>query len=509
MRTACALLCLCACALPEHPSLPTEEGVPTDPTSHSSDPELGDEPTLTADTDEEVVEDEEEPTEGVVDTGLPYEPADPSTLPRGLAWVRTNPMQVSGLINTVEMPDATVADAEEYYDDFEASAAHFWQDAPPTILEDWDAFGHPDHRWISWVHVDGTGLWDAEQRVIGGMPADSPGRIGWQVGDEPRNMAELDEIIAGIDAVRAADPDALIWCNFGNPDNQADMGPMLEHYATASDGDLVSYDDYVQSYNGVYENLEEHRRAALDHDMPYWRYLWGYTDPSRSDPPEESDLRFDAMVGLVYGYTGHTWFLYKIMGPPHTDLVSTFFETDGWGATPTWRFDVAAQLNRELKNLGRSIVMLTSTDVRTVPSVPLLPPDGTTEWSPGAGGDPYLVAIEPFDLGPLDFQDTNVGFFTDDNGEIYVMLQNANHQAADWPLYTRDRAWFRATFDFASAPPGVDVTRVRTLNARTGAVEDLPLVHVGGSRAALEIQLDAGDVVLFKYATGMPFALQP
>ena len=105
----------------------------------------------------------------------------PPVRPRGQQWVRDNPMFISGL--TVSMGEPPADFVFTYFDDFHATATHLWLDGLPWEVDAWAAAGHADFRFVSWVLNDGTSVADAE--LLGGYPADAPGRIGFQIGDEP------------------------------------------------------------------------------------------------------------------------------------------------------------------------------------------------------------------------------------------------------------------------------------------------------------------------------------
>jgi len=413
-------------------------------------------------------------------------------LPRGLAWVRSNPMFISAL--SVVMPPPTPAQVDAYFDDFDATAVHLWETGLPDRMDGWRAAGRPDLRFVSWVDADGTSR--ADGRLLGGYPAGVPGRIGYQISDEPRDLAELLAIGRGADAVRARDPDALIILNsIGG----STLSTMLDHAGRHLDVDVFCYDDYDRD-DEVYQNMDRAREAGLRHRKPYWRYLNGFL--TSDGWATESDMRWDAFAGLTYGFTGHTWFLYQV--PAGSPLEPAFFTRQGdYDAPRSPRFAVAAEINRELARLGRAITQLTSTDVRYQAAVPLLQPLRTRRWSPGAGGDPYVTAFVPDGV-----HDLLIGFFADDAGEVYVMVQNPNHEGGDWPSDDAGAQTIEVHFDFAGAPPALDRARVEHLNKATGQVEPLPLVALGGQRAKLVVTLAAGDPVLFKYATGRPFALR-
>ncbi|MCP4873065.1 MAG: hypothetical protein GY898_30600 [Proteobacteria bacterium] len=399
------------------------------------------------------------------------------------------------------MPAPSPAGVDDYFDGFGATAVHTWAGGLPNRIAGWEAAGRPDYAYLSWVTDDGTSTDGGA--VIGGVGPDSVGRIGFQVGDEPRNPDDLAPIAVGVDAVRAADPDALIVLNFGNPNDGVVLEDLLDEAAATIDFDIVSYDRYSVGYV-EYERLAIHRQFGLDHDMPYWRYLKAFQYVGETDWPEPSDLRWDAMAGVVQGYTGHTWFVYQA-SPPHI-VESAFFDGSGsWSSPTNARLTVASGLNAELNFLGQVLPWLTSTEVRFTPGNALYSPAGLTAWSAGAGGDPYITSIEPVGLAPWEVQDVHVGFFEDADGERYVALQNPTHASSDWPIMVESAVTFEVTFDFASAPAALDPSQLLVLDHHAEAVVAQPLSVVSTERL-LSIVLDAGDLVFFKYDTGQGFA---
>lgn len=56
-----------------------------------------------------------------------------SDLSRGLTWVRSNPMFITGL--SVSVPEPSPAQVREYFDDFNASAVHLWSNGLPNQIE--------------------------------------------------------------------------------------------------------------------------------------------------------------------------------------------------------------------------------------------------------------------------------------------------------------------------------------------------------------------------------------
>lgn len=453
--------------------------------------------------------------------------ADPD-LPRGVRWVRNNPMLVSALV--VSMGTPPPSQAADYFDRFGASAVMLWQDGPAEVAG-WPA-GSP---FITWLDDDGSSVaWTGDRfestgLPLGGLPSALPGRIGFQVGDEPLSVSTLQTIETGISVVRAADPDALAFTNFTyyTPNRSA----ILDHWVNGVDGDLQMSSDY---FLGTlhYTVLETFRDAALRKGVPYWQYLNAYVgnESAWTRLHTVSDLRWQAMAGLTYGFTGHVWFFYQAAAEGH--LSATGFGgsilhngVGSWQAPRMPPWGAVADINRQLTNLGKAMTQLTSTDVRFIPAVhPLMTqPGGTTPWSPGAGGDPYLAEIRPGDgESPMDIL---VGYFAAPDGEPYVMVQNARHThslgAAGPPLPGADASGrIQMTFDFTGAPFTVDRNRLEYLDPNDGKVRILELTVVPpepppdaeepvAEISTAEVTLPPGGVFLFKYADTIPFRIGP
>ncbi len=430
-------------------------------------------------------------------------PLDLEGLSPGLAWVRTNPMFISGLAVQAGAPRAQ--DVDVYFDEFGATAAHLWTTGAPNEVQGWLGSGRAGLRWLTWLRNDGTS--PVGGAVAGGLGQAPPGRIGYQLGDEPgldrQGMDDMREIAEGARAVRAVDPGALLVCNFSY--GVDGISGLIDFFADDVGGDVLSYDRYTRS-RGAYETLAQFRAAGLRWGLPYWRYLRSFAYQGVGDFSPEADMRWDAMSGLVFGYTGHTWFLYQV-ADGHGLAPSFFAGTGDLSAVRTERFAHAAALNRQMAQLGRAVTQLTSTDIRYIPAFELFgleQPRGTANWAPGAGDDPYLTFID----GDAELDELLIGFFRDDAGEVYVMFQNPHHPGGDFPNRSNDPMTVRLEFDF-SDDPDVDPTRLRRLDPDTGAVLNVALEAHDGGAAALQVILPAGDAMLYKYATGAPFALGP
>ncbi len=437
---------------------------------------------------------------GCIDTDFDppqNDPWSPPTLTRGLRWVRNNPMFISAL--TVSMGPPPASFVNDYFNGFQANGAHLWEDALPVEMGGWAAAENPRFRFVSWVQRDGTSR--ANGRLVGGYPANPAGRIGYQIGDEPMTWAEFLKCQTGVNAIRAHDPEALLILNFSF--KAPEVNRMLEHYGQHMDGDIISHDVYTWT-SSVYQHLAKFRRAGLRYGKPYWRYLFShYSD--REDVISESDLRWEAFMGLVYGYTGHTWFIYQIT--QNTVLDPAFFTRQAdFNAPKTDLWRHTSKINAEMSRLGRAVTQMTSTDVRYVPSTKYYIPPGAVPWSRGAGGDPYVMDIAP--APGHKYLEILSGFFRDDSGEFYVMVQNVRHTHGDIPINREDPGTIRIAFDFSQAPSGVDRLKILNLNKLTGGIDSVWLTGTGGNTAFADVTLAAGDPFLFKYATGAPFAMR-
>lgn len=422
----------------------------------------------------------------------------PPPLDRVWERLRRDPPFVSGLMLVDgPLPRAFV---DDYFDRFHATAVHFWEAGLPGQLEAWQASGRRDLRFFSWVDRDGRSRDGGE--VIGGLGPDRPGRVGFQIGDEPgldgSGLAAVLPFRVGVAAVRRADPNALVVMNFSV--GARDLGRILDYAGGTLGIDVFSFDRYNLGKR-QYGSLELIRRYAQKYNRPYWRYLYGYRRHAE-DRLSPSDLRWDAMSGLVYGFTGFTWFIYqnKSMG-----IAPAFFDEPGYEGSKSPLWAAAAEVNRDLLSYLRVTTHLWSTDVRYRALLPVLQPEGTRPWRRGAGGDPYLSGLRPAADQGSEGMEILAGFFRDDVGEHYVMLQNTRHSRGSPPNDSDEDGIIQLRFDFRGAPSNVDPSRILVFEPKRREARPLMLESRGGRRGAVALRVAAGDVVFFKYATGRPF----
>ncbi len=451
-------------------------------------------------------------------------------------------MHISALVVSMDQPPPGQVD--DYFDDFNANAVSLWLDGASEAPL-WE--GNP---FTIWLDNAGTSLawdgdsWETTGLLLGGLAPGTAGRIGYQVGDEPRSLADFREIEAGMDAVQAADPEALVYTNFSYfaPEREA----ILDRWVGIAAGDIQSHSDYFLGPLH-YTVLERFREAALAKGVPYWQFLNAYVGSESGFEPlhTTSDMRWSALAGLTYGYTGHVWFIYQIANSGRHPTAATWGGSvlhDGhgdWAASRTPLWDVVADVNRALANLGRTITQVTSTDVRFDPAPGDEQPFRTTAWSRGAGGDPYLTSVAAADGQPP--MEVLTGHFQGPDGDHYTMVQNARHThsqgaSGEIPEGADDRGTVRLEFDFASAPKEVNRTGLLAMDPASGEIRPLLLTQIPlpppppppppppgepppeeppeppppppeSTRYFVERALPPGWVLFFKYDNTIPFRL--
>jgi len=423
----------------------------------------------------------------------------PANLTRAQQWQRSNRMFISGL--NVVMPAPTPAQVTDYFSSFHATALHTWATGFPNEVPARIAAAAPASvPYVTWMNQDGTSAWNGQ--LLGGLTPPA-GRIGYQVSDEPMDVATFQAMATGAAAVRTVDPNGLLIVNFAPGINT--WNTIAANTASFAPFDVVSMDQYDYGKN-VFKGLARTRAVAMANGKVWWRYLDSYFESPNTDSATEADLRWDAHVGIAYGYTGHTWFLYQVDPGPTGALRTLLFSSSGdYGSAKTPQFTWAANVNLELANLGRAMVLLRNTDVRYVAR--LLQPAETTAWAVGAGNDPYLAGVAPQGtLGP----EAIVGSFRDDCDEPYAFVMTNAHPGGDWPNSSSANQTIRLSFNFASSTDAsLDKTAILVLDPVTGQVSPRALTSTGADTATIDLNLRAGAGVLFKYKNARPFALQP
>ena len=404
----------------------------------------------------------------------------------GRQWVRQNPFSIMGLVQgtTTSFDPAVYTNAG-----FNVVFSNQSYSVATTA-------GNAGLPWQ--VHTWG------DPNSPAGMPYESflnlPGSRGVLFWDEPKeqNMSDASVIASWL---RNTHPDKLIYANalpifvYGDGSQNGSgysYNDYLEDFASLVKSDVLMFDMYPLYSNGTtgthtwFNNLMAVRNKALEHNLPYWGWMQSFLDPGQAyRTPSESDNRYNAFTLLTAGYTGLNYYFYDNLDA----YKGTFLDANG---NPTPFYHYAAEAHAEIAQVGQSLRMLTSTDVRIVPGTVPDYPNSIGTWSAGAGDDPHLLnaavnTAAPSGQGPS--KDGLIGFFTDADGQHYFMLTNLNHgmdmSAEDASLS------FILTFDSG-------VESIWRLNRITGLAEEIEL-----SNHMLHLTLPGGTGDLFKYDNGL------
>lgn len=302
---------------------------------------------------------------------------------------------------------------------------------------------------------------------------ESPCVWGYHLVDEP-NTAAFKGLKGAVDVIRKNRPGKLAYIN------------LLPNYANAGQLGARDYDDYVARFcrevnpdvlcmdyypmltptadgrDGYCTNLETMRKYSLIYKIPWWNFFNTMPFGPHHDPTE-AHIRWQIYTSLAYGAKGVLYFCYWPFEGPGGEFPKGGAILDGIGRR-TRHYEQAKRINGALKNLGPTLMKLTSYKViRIKPSDdPAKLLEGTPIKSISKGGD-YLV-----------------GVFKHSDGRTAVLLCNYDHNYTTWP-----------TVAFT-----VPDDKVIELDAADGkekpARDDSPLGIAG-----LQLSLDAGEGRLF------------
>ena len=185
--------------------------------------------------------------------------------------------------------------------------------------------------------------------------------------------------------------------------------------------DYDGCDDTAYIHSKYFRTLEMIRKMALEQGVPYWTFIQAFEHKGNWYYPSESNVRMQVFSSLAYGFTGLAYFHYYT--PTEESLVN-----DDSSPKPLLK-DITV-INREVSNLGKTLVFLKSEKVFYIP--------GTQYMSGKNNGNPIpemVAKIEVEKLKRWGISDIKVqgisekkngliGLFTDDNGGLYFMLVN-------------------------------------------------------------------------------------
>jgi hypothetical protein len=307
---------------------------------------------------------------------------------------------------------------------------------------------------------------------------DGPACWGYGLRDEP-NVADFPGLRARADAIRNAKPGKLAYVN------------LFPDYANAQQLGVKDYDEYVSKYieemkpdvicmdyypmmkpgidgrDGYCVNLEVMRRHALANGIPFWNFFNCMPYGPQADPTE-SQLRWQVFTSIAYGAKGVLYFCYYTPGGGEFPKGGALIAQDD---QRTRHYDEARRINGVLKNLGPTLMQLTSSGI-----VRITPEDDAAAVTKKLAGTP-IKNITRMDVDPTN--DYLIGTFKHADGRRAVLLNNYRHDYAAWP-----------TLEF-DVPPD----KVRHVSGTTGKEE--PVRDASPGMPGVQIPLDSGEGALF------------
>jgi hypothetical protein len=216
--------------------------------------------------------------------------------------------------------------------------------------------------------------------------------------------------------------------------------------------------------DGYCRNLAVMRGESLRAAIPFWNFFNTMPYGPHTDPTE-AQLRWQIYASVAYGAKGVLYFCYYTPAGGEFPKGGAIIARDG---RRTRHYEQAKRLNAELKNLGPTLMKLTST--RTL----RIQPD--TDVAPALAGGPIRnLRGTPGDPKP----DYLVGEFVHDDGRRAVLVQNYHFAYCAWP-----------TVDFDA--PADTVVEVDKESGREHPVrDDSPDIE------GVQVSLDAGEGRLF------------
>jgi hypothetical protein len=303
---------------------------------------------------------------------------------------------------------------------------------------------------------------------------------GYLVVDEP-GAAAFPELAKRAAEIRRERPGRFGYINlFPNYASPAQLGTATyeEHVAEfvrLVKPEVLSMDHYPamrpdnDTRDAYRANLETMRKHSLSEGIPFWNYFYSMPFNDRLDPTE-AQIRWQIYTSVAYGAKGVLYFCYWTPGKgaggagefPKGGAILT-----AEGAR-TRHYDEARRINAELKNLGPSLMKLTSTGVYRV----------NTEKNPAAAleGSPLRSLARVRTDPPADYL---IGAFRHADGRRAVLIVNDSHAYTGWPTVEFD----------AEAEQVLEVDKATGREVK--AIDDSPELK------GFQISLGAGDARLF------------
>ena len=304
---------------------------------------------------------------------------------------------------------------------------------------------------------------------------EGPACWGYMVRDEP-NANDFAALRERVDAIRDARPGKLAYINlFPNYANKRQLGTdtyeeYVARFVVETDVDVLSMDHYpvfkpdADGRDAYCANLDVMRTYALQRNIPFWNFFNTLPFGPHTDPTE-AQLRWQIYTSIAYGAKGVLYFCYYTPFSREFPKGGAIIGRDG---RLTRHYDQARRINAQIKNLGPTLMQLTSTGVVHV----------------RPGDDPaHVLASTPIrnltHMRDDPKPDYLIGAFKHADGRRAVMLNNYRFAYTAWP-----------TVEFDADPAQV-------VEVDKGSGEQVPVIDDSPDMDGLQISLDAGEGRLF------------
>ena len=292
---------------------------------------------------------------------------------------------------------------------------------------------------------------------------------GYMLYDEP-NTRLFPELQFMVRHLRTARPGRLGYVNllpiYTYPKTQG--APTYDEYVgrfvREVDPDVLCADIYPfmqpsrNSQDLYCENLAVLRKYALIRRIPFWNYFNDMSFAKHRDPTE-AQMRWQIYTSLAYGARGILYFCYWTPRGAMYQRSNAIISAAG---IATRRYGQARRINARLKNLGPTLMQLTSVKVYRIPP----------------STDPAMV-LKGSPLKSLTPGDYLIGVFKHADGRIGVLLNNYSYCYTTCP-----------TVKF-TAP----LENISEVDPKTG--REIPVVDDSPDRPGLRISLPSAEGRLF------------
>jgi len=297
----------------------------------------------------------------------------------------------------------------------------------------------------------------------------SPACWGINLHDEPA-ARDFGRLRTEVDKLRQTSPGKLTYINlFPNYAGSAQLGTdnydqHVSRFVNEVEPDVLSMDHYpmmapgADGRKGYCDNLEVMRTYSLQKKIPFWNFFNTMPFGPHYDPTE-AQLRWQIYTSLAYGARGVLYFCYYTPAGGEFPKGGAIIARDD---RKTRHYYEAQRINRAVKNLGPTLMKLTSTRVYRVE--PKDNPSAILKGSP---------------IRQLTAGDYLVGEFVHEDGRKAVLLNNYDFSYSSWPTVT-----FEAPAE-----------KVFEIDPETS--EARPIIDDSPAMEGLQISLDSGAGRLF------------